>query len=72
MCLNQKVYDVEDSEGNEPSWEKQELMVRRLQKKFPDQDKEVNTHTNTLSFTLTHQIMLRKSKGRKVLLSCQL
>ncbi|KAI3372781.1 hypothetical protein L3Q82_023239, partial [Scortum barcoo] len=30
----------EDDEGNKPSWEKQEVMVRRLQKKFPDQDKE--------------------------------
>ncbi|XP_041792744.1 SWI/SNF-related matrix-associated actin-dependent regulator of chromatin subfamily A containing DEAD/H box 1A [Chelmon rostratus] len=30
----------EDDEGKEPSWEKQEAMVRRLQKKFPDQDKE--------------------------------
>ncbi|XP_044052564.1 SWI/SNF-related matrix-associated actin-dependent regulator of chromatin subfamily A containing DEAD/H box 1A [Siniperca chuatsi] len=30
----------EDNEGKEPSWEKQEAMVRRLQKKFPDQDKE--------------------------------
>ncbi|KAM6944290.1 SWI/SNF-related matrix-associated actin-dependent regulator of chromatin subfamily A containing DEAD/H box 1A isoform 2-T2 [Lycodopsis pacificus] len=29
---------VEDD--GEPSWEKQEGMVRRLQKKFPDQDKE--------------------------------
>ncbi|XP_029999646.1 SWI/SNF-related matrix-associated actin-dependent regulator of chromatin subfamily A containing DEAD/H box 1A isoform X3 [Sphaeramia orbicularis] len=27
-------------EGKEPQWEKQEAMVRRLQKKFPDQDKE--------------------------------
>ncbi|XP_035514995.1 SWI/SNF-related matrix-associated actin-dependent regulator of chromatin subfamily A containing DEAD/H box 1A-like, partial [Morone saxatilis] len=32
--------DEEDNERNEPSWEKQEAMVRRLQKKFPDQDKE--------------------------------
>lgn len=30
----------EDNEGKGPSWEKQEAMVRRLQKKFPDQDKE--------------------------------
>lgn len=41
--LNQKVSDEEDDEGKEPSWEKQEAMVRRLQKKFPDQDKEVKT-----------------------------
>ncbi|XP_042344751.1 SWI/SNF-related matrix-associated actin-dependent regulator of chromatin subfamily A containing DEAD/H box 1A isoform X2 [Plectropomus leopardus] len=34
------VSDDEDDEGKEPSWEKQESMVRRLQKKFPDQDKE--------------------------------
>ncbi|KAM9360072.1 SWI/SNF-related matrix-associated actin-dependent regulator of chromatin subfamily A containing DEAD/H box 1A [Symphorus nematophorus] len=34
------VSDEEDNEGKEPSWEKQEAMVRRLQKKFPDQDKE--------------------------------
>ncbi|KAK9518719.1 hypothetical protein VZT92_022788 [Zoarces viviparus] len=32
------VVSVEDD--GEPSWEKQEGMVRRLQKKFPDQDKE--------------------------------
>lgn len=31
---------VSAEEDNEPSWEKQEAMVRRLQKKFPDQDKE--------------------------------
>ncbi|XP_070819782.1 SWI/SNF-related matrix-associated actin-dependent regulator of chromatin subfamily A containing DEAD/H box 1A [Chaetodon trifascialis] len=30
----------EDNEGKEPSWEKQEAMVRKLQKRFPDQDKE--------------------------------
>ncbi|XP_053180990.1 SWI/SNF-related matrix-associated actin-dependent regulator of chromatin subfamily A containing DEAD/H box 1A [Scomber japonicus] len=32
--------DEEEDDGEEPSWEKQEVMVRRLQKKFPDQDKE--------------------------------
>ncbi|XP_014027981.2 SWI/SNF-related matrix-associated actin-dependent regulator of chromatin subfamily A containing DEAD/H box 1A isoform X1 [Salmo salar] len=34
--------DSEDSEeeGAEPSWERQEAMVRKLQRKFPDQDKE--------------------------------
>ncbi|XP_024273001.1 SWI/SNF-related matrix-associated actin-dependent regulator of chromatin subfamily A containing DEAD/H box 1A isoform X1 [Oncorhynchus tshawytscha] len=33
---------AEDSEeeGAEPSWERQEAMVRKLQRKFPDQDKE--------------------------------
>ncbi|XP_068166653.1 SWI/SNF-related matrix-associated actin-dependent regulator of chromatin subfamily A containing DEAD/H box 1A [Antennarius striatus] len=30
----------DDDECNAPSWEKQETMVQRLQKKFPDQDKE--------------------------------
>ncbi|XP_059193202.1 SWI/SNF-related matrix-associated actin-dependent regulator of chromatin subfamily A containing DEAD/H box 1A [Centropristis striata] len=30
----------DDDEDREPNWEKQEAMVRRLQKKFPDQDKE--------------------------------
>ncbi|XP_040011692.1 SWI/SNF-related matrix-associated actin-dependent regulator of chromatin subfamily A containing DEAD/H box 1A [Xiphias gladius] len=34
------VSDEEDNDDKEPSWEKQEAMVRRLQKKFPDQDKE--------------------------------
>lgn len=34
------ISDGEEDEGKEPSWEKQEAMVRRLQKKFPDQDKE--------------------------------
>ena len=33
--------EQDEEEGGEPSWEKQEVMVRRLQKKFPDQDKEV-------------------------------
>ncbi|XP_058491845.1 SWI/SNF-related matrix-associated actin-dependent regulator of chromatin subfamily A containing DEAD/H box 1A [Solea solea] len=32
--------DEDDDEDKEPSWEKQEAMVKRLQKKFPDQDKE--------------------------------
>uniref|UniRef100_A0A3Q3VW95 DNA helicase n=1 Tax=Mola mola TaxID=94237 RepID=A0A3Q3VW95_MOLML len=35
---------VSDEEYNEHCWEKQEAMVRRLQKEFPDQDKEVRTH----------------------------
>uniref|UniRef100_A0A3P9PYH9 DNA helicase n=1 Tax=Poecilia reticulata TaxID=8081 RepID=A0A3P9PYH9_POERE len=30
----------EEGEGEEPSWEKQEAMVKKLQKRFPDQDKE--------------------------------
>uniref|UniRef100_A0A1A7YM30 DNA helicase n=1 Tax=Iconisemion striatum TaxID=60296 RepID=A0A1A7YM30_9TELE len=30
----------EENEVKEPQWEKQEAMVRRLQKRFPDQDKE--------------------------------
>lgn len=34
----------DDNEEKEPSWEKQEAMVRRLQRKFPDQDKEVQTY----------------------------
>ncbi|TDH12784.1 hypothetical protein EPR50_G00051590 [Perca flavescens] len=32
--------EEDDDESKEPNWEKQEAMVRRLQKKFPDQDKE--------------------------------
>lgn len=39
--------EEEDDDVKEPSWEKQEAMVRRLQKKFPDQDKEVR-HTNAV------------------------
>lgn len=34
----------DEEEGGEPSWEKQEAMVRRLQRKFPDQDKEVRPY----------------------------
>ncbi|XP_061673899.1 SWI/SNF-related matrix-associated actin-dependent regulator of chromatin subfamily A containing DEAD/H box 1A isoform X2 [Syngnathoides biaculeatus] len=34
------IYNNQDDGGNEPSWEKQEAMVRKLQKKFPNQDKE--------------------------------
>lgn len=44
LYLKQENSDEEESEGKEPSWERQEAMVRRLQKKFPDQDKEVKTH----------------------------
>ncbi|CAM9125642.1 unnamed protein product [Lampetra planeri] len=40
MRRRSSVVSDEDDGGNEPSWEKQEAMVRRLQKKFPDQDKE--------------------------------
>ncbi|XP_034728991.1 SWI/SNF-related matrix-associated actin-dependent regulator of chromatin subfamily A containing DEAD/H box 1A isoform X1 [Etheostoma cragini] len=32
--------EEEEDDSKEPNWEKQEAMVRRLQKKFPDQDKE--------------------------------
>lgn len=32
----------EDDDDSGPSWDMQESMVRKLQKKFPDQDKEVN------------------------------
>uniref|UniRef100_A0A7N9APQ4 DNA helicase n=1 Tax=Mastacembelus armatus TaxID=205130 RepID=A0A7N9APQ4_9TELE len=39
LYLNEKVSDEED-EAKKPSWETQEAMVRRLQRKFPDQDKE--------------------------------
>lgn len=42
FSLTRKVcYKEEEEDVNEPSWEKQEAMVRRLQKKFPDLDKEV-------------------------------
>ncbi|KAF1389259.1 hypothetical protein PFLUV_G00071590 [Perca fluviatilis] len=34
------VSEEDDDDSKEPNWEKQEAMVRRLQKKFPDQDKE--------------------------------
>ncbi|KAG9354992.1 hypothetical protein JZ751_001705 [Albula glossodonta] len=34
------VADDSDEEGAEPNWEKQEAMVRRLQRKFPNLDKE--------------------------------
>uniref|UniRef100_A0A8C8IQK5 DNA helicase n=1 Tax=Oncorhynchus tshawytscha TaxID=74940 RepID=A0A8C8IQK5_ONCTS len=35
------IFQPEDSEeGAEPSWERREAMVRKLQRKFPDQDKE--------------------------------
>lgn len=44
--------DDDEYDVKEPSWEKQEAMVRRLQKKFPDQDKEVR-HTN--AECVTHQ-----------------
>ncbi|XP_017269083.1 SWI/SNF-related matrix-associated actin-dependent regulator of chromatin subfamily A containing DEAD/H box 1A [Kryptolebias marmoratus] len=32
--------DEEENDEKEPNWEKQEAMVRRLQRRFPDQDKE--------------------------------
>lgn len=40
--LGQKAYNDNDDENSGPSWEMRETMVRKLQKKFPDQDKEVN------------------------------
>uniref|UniRef100_A0A674BME3 DNA helicase n=1 Tax=Salmo trutta TaxID=8032 RepID=A0A674BME3_SALTR len=40
-CLIHQAEDSEE-EGAEPSWERQEAMVRKLQRKFPDQDKEVS------------------------------
>lgn len=57
LYVNQKVVisDSED-ETTEPSWEKQESMIRRLQRKFPDQDKEVKIHTRT------HQTAMTKAK----------
>lgn len=53
--LKQKVSykEEEDDDVKEPSWEKQEAMVRRLQKKFPDQDKEVR-HTNAVCIPSGH------------------
>lgn len=42
LFLVQKASDESDDEDSGPSWETQESMVRKLQKKFPDQDKEVN------------------------------
>uniref|UniRef100_A0A7N6B4S2 DNA helicase n=1 Tax=Anabas testudineus TaxID=64144 RepID=A0A7N6B4S2_ANATE len=39
-CLLKFGDKEDDDEAKEPSWEKQEAMVRRLQRKFPDQDKE--------------------------------
>ena len=43
LCPFPCVIQEEDSEqeGEEPSFEKQEAMVRKLQRKFQDQDKEV-------------------------------
>ncbi|KAM9810817.1 SWI/SNF-related matrix-associated actin-dependent regulator of chromatin subfamily A containing DEAD/H box 1A [Neosynchiropus ocellatus] len=35
-----EISEDDESDGDEPNWEKQESMVRKLQKKFPDQDKE--------------------------------
>ncbi|KAM4615772.1 SWI/SNF-related matrix-associated actin-dependent regulator of chromatin subfamily A containing DEAD/H box 1A [Polymixia lowei] len=32
--------EEDEDDDEEPSWEKQEAMVRKLQRKFPDQDKE--------------------------------
>lgn len=62
FSLKQKVSykeeEEEDDDVKEPSWEKQEAMVRRLQKKFPDQDKEVR-HTN--AECVTHQDTLSLS-----------
>ncbi|KAL0979793.1 hypothetical protein UPYG_G00189740 [Umbra pygmaea] len=41
-CKKKKTSQAEDPEegGAEPSWERQESMVRKLQRRFPDQDKE--------------------------------
>lgn len=37
-----------EEEDSGPSWETQESMVRKLQKKFPDQDKEVRRHLDVI------------------------
>lgn len=42
----------DDDDDSGPSWDMQESMVRKLQKKFPDQDKEVN---GTLFLPVIHQ-----------------
>lgn len=50
LYLTQKVSgEDDDDDGRKPSWEKQEAMVRKLQRKFPDQDKEVKTQTLCLA-----------------------
>lgn len=41
LSLVQKASAKTDEEDSGPSWETQESMVKKLQKKFPDQDKEV-------------------------------
>lgn len=50
--LNGQASDEEEDEDKELSWEKQESMVRRLQKKFPDQDKVVSERMSQLTFPL--------------------
>lgn len=49
--FNGQASDEEENEDKVPSWEKQASMVRRLQKKFPDQDKEVSERR--LKFTMS-------------------
>lgn len=73
--LNQKSSSDEDEEGKEPSFEKQEAMVRKLQRRFPDQDKEVkififqsetasctqhNKHTVVHTTVVTEQVLASK------------
>lgn len=42
LVLKASDKNEEDDDDSGPSWDMQESMVRKLQKKFPDQDKEVN------------------------------
>lgn len=54
FLLKSKVcYKEDEDDEKEPSWEKQEAMVRRLQKKFPDQDKEVR---QTFTVEVTYKV----------------
>uniref|UniRef100_A0A673YZ33 SNF2 related chromatin remodeling ATPase with DExD box 1a n=1 Tax=Salmo trutta TaxID=8032 RepID=A0A673YZ33_SALTR len=55
----------DSEEGAEPSWERREAMVRKLQRKFPDQDKEVRgTKLSNGTSVAKKEASERKRKAR--------
>lgn len=61
LLLLQKASVKTDEEDGGPSWEAQESMVRKLQKKFPDQDKEVRWDALPVSPSSNHFTLLLSS-----------
>lgn len=63
-----KPSDEEENDGQEPNWEKQEAMVRRLQRKFPKQEKEVNIWSSYRKSVKTFCLFLDLNMSAQLLL----